>query len=99
MKFRVEISPAADFEIADSIEWYEAQETGLGRRFEATLESIIELIRRNPKKFTKVDGEVRRTIVRRFPFIILFTVTDDIISIFAVFHTSRNPMIWRGRID
>ena len=99
MKFHVEISPAADFEIADSIEWYEAQENGLGRRFESTLESIVELIRRNPKKFPKVDGEVRRTIVRRFPFIILFTVTDDIISIFSVFHTSRNPMIWRDRID
>lgn len=99
MNFHVEISPAADFDIVDSIQWYEAQETGLGRRFEATLESMIELISQNPKKFPKVDGEVRRTIVRRFPFIILFTATDDLISIFAVFHTSRNPMIWRGRID
>jgi len=99
MKFSVEISPAADFDIADSIEWYEAQATGLGRRFETLLESVIESIRQNPIRFPKVDGDARQAVILRFPFIILFTVTDNTISVFAVFHTSRNPAIWRGRID
>ncbi|MBK8464635.1 MAG: type II toxin-antitoxin system RelE/ParE family toxin [Chloracidobacterium sp.] len=99
MNYCVEISPAADFEIADSIQWYEKQEIGLGRQFEVILESAIESIRQDPIRFPKVDGEIRRAIVRRFPFIILFTGTNSTISVFAVFHTSRNPTIWRGRID
>jgi plasmid stabilization system protein ParE len=81
----------ADKEFDDSIAWYENEREGLGQEFRAAVEEYFQRILDNPEWFPKVRGEVRRAVVRRFPFAIHFLIETDRIVILSVFHTSRDP--------
>ena len=81
----------AEREFHDSIAWYENEREGLGQEFRATVEEYFQRIADNPEWFPEVRGEVRRAVVRRFPFVIHFLVETDRIVILSVFHTSREP--------
>ena len=84
-------------EFDDSIAYYENQRIGLGQEFRIVIEDHFQQILDYPEWFTKVRGDVRRAVVRRFPFVIHFLVEDERIVILSVFHASRNPEHWRQR--
>ena len=89
---------AAEIEAADAIDWYKAKEHGLGASFLDAIETTVEAIKNNPFAFPVVQGTaVRRALTQRFPYSIIFTNDRDAILIIAVFHSSRNPIVWRGR--
>lgn len=51
----------------------------------------------NPRAFPIVYGSLRRAVVQRFPFAILYEPTHEI-HVTAVFHSRRDPKIWKSRI-
>jgi len=62
----------ADAEMMDAARFYQRQAAGLGERFlEAVYDAIAE-VRRHPKRWPKLRGNVRRRLVGRFPFGILY---------------------------
>jgi toxin ParE1/3/4 len=81
----------AEKEFDDSIAYYENERAGLGQEFRATAEEYFQHIADNPEWFAKVRGEVRRAVIRRFPFVIHFLIEKERIVILSVFHTSRDP--------
>jgi toxin ParE1/3/4 len=87
----------AEEEFDDSIAWYESQREGWGREFRATIEDYFQQIADHPEWFTKVRGEVRRAVVRRFPFVIHFLMEPERIVVLSVFHTSRDPEQLKAR--
>lgn len=96
----IKLLDAAESEMADAIAWYEEKETGLGKAFRETIEFTIASIQINPSAYPVVQGsKVRRALTKRFPYSIIFLVEKDLILITSVFHTSRNPLVWQGRID
>jgi plasmid stabilization system protein ParE len=78
--------------------WYENQRVGLGEEFLGCLESTFEQIRRNPEWSPAVHRQYRRTLVRRFPYAVFYELSGDGITVFAVFHTARDPKKWRKRL-
>ena len=92
MKPKVVISPRAVDEITQSIEWYNTQQKGLGKRFFSKLQSMIKTIQKSPRGFEIKYDNFHGAMMKDFPFIVLYFVSHkgDII-ITAVFHTSRNP--------
>jgi len=91
MKRGLVLRRVAEREFDDSIAWYEAEREGLGLKFRATIEEYFQRIADNPEWFPEVRGEVRRAVVRRFPFVIHFLIEQERIVILSVFHTSREP--------
>jgi plasmid stabilization system protein ParE len=81
----------AEQEFDDSIAWYEREREGWGQVFRATIEQYFQRIANDPECFPEVRGEVRRAVVRRFPFVIHFLIEKERIVILSVFHTSREP--------
>ena len=51
-----------------------------------------------PEQLQRVDGDVRRALVRRSPFAILCLADPESVAIIAVCHTSRDPAGWHGRV-
>jgi len=78
-------------EFGDAVAWYEGEREGLGRKFRAAIEEYLQRIADDPEMFPEVRGEVRRAVVRRFPFVIHFRIEQKRIVILSVFHTSRDP--------
>lgn len=96
----VKFLAAADREADEAVVWYEEKEQGVGTRFRESIEITILSIKENARAYPVVEGSmVRRALVEGFPFIVVFTLEEDFILIISVFHTSRNPLIWRGRLD
>jgi toxin ParE1/3/4 len=91
---------AAEIEAAEAIDWYEEKQAGLGTAFRESVESAISSIQANPFAYPIVQGsKVRRALTERFPYSIIYSVETDAILVVSVFHTSRNPIIWRGRVQ
>ncbi len=97
MKFEILIRAEAEAELAESYLWYEAQSAGLGADFLLCVEAALHQVERNPEGFQLIYKNVRRALVKRFPYGVFYTSSKSTITVIAVFHASRNPMIWRGR--
>jgi plasmid stabilization system protein ParE len=90
---------AAEEEMADAILWYERKEQHLGTDLREKIEAAISKIQQNPDAHQVVEGSgIKRLLTERFPYSIIYAVEEDHTFIVSVFHTSRNPIIWRGRV-
>ena len=92
-------TPEADAELTKARDWYSHQRKDLDLEFMQCMEVALSRIRSNPRLFPVVHGTLRRAVVRRFPFAILYEVTAEEIQIIAVFHSRRNPDVWRSRVS
>lgn len=93
------VRPVAELEANQAYDWYEEQEEGLGDRLRHSIKQAIDSIVARPLTFPVVFGSnVRHAVIQDFPYRIVFSTNNESIVIFAIFHNSRNPMIWRGRI-
>ena len=100
MSFTLEFRPDARIEFDDAADWYEEQRIGLRAKFVLAVDETLVRLLKTPFAFPVVKGTVvRKAVINRFPYSIYYAVEDEIILIYSVFHHSRNPMIWRGRID
>ena len=52
---------------------------------------------RFPKAFPTVHGQVRKAVLRRFPYSLLFIVESDDIVVLGYFHHRRDPRTWADR--
>lgn len=89
--------PEAEVEFNKAIDYYEGIEPGLGLDFVIEVHLAIQRSVAFPKAWPVIDGEIRRALVRRFPFGILYSVDNDGIYIVAVMHLHRMPEYWKHR--
>jgi plasmid stabilization system protein ParE len=94
---RVSFHQLAERELNDAALYYERKSPGLGVSFLDDIERYIEAIVKHPNAGTKVRGQVRRRILRRFPYGILYSVEADGIRILAIMNLKRRPTYWVGR--
>ncbi len=78
-------------------DWYEREAAGLGRRFREAINALTQRMTANPLQFPVVYKNVRRALLRRFPYSLFFTIGDDTLFVIACFHASRDPSHWQKR--
>jgi hypothetical protein len=71
---------------------------GLGNGFLIEVERTIAAIASHPKAAPKVKQDIRRRLLKRFPFGILYVATVDEIVVPAVMHLRRRPGYWQDRL-
>jgi len=98
-KFKITIAPEAIEDIHQAVLWYNEQLEGLGQRFSTQVKTSINSLKTNPQRHSIRYNEVRCLLIKKFPFLVHYTIheSQNIVEIFAVFHTSRNPKIWEKR--
>jgi plasmid stabilization system protein ParE len=87
----------AEEDLKEAREWYEAQRAGLGDEFLKEIGASFRRLEAGPCRYPKVHGELRRTLVRRFPFAIYYSADSDNILVVGVLHQRRSPAVWQGR--
>ena len=90
--------PEAEKELNEAIDYYEDIEPGLGYDFALEVRSAIGRLVDFPKAWAVLDGDVRRSLVKRFPYGVLYSEEKDGIFIVAVMHLHRRPGYWKPRI-
>jgi plasmid stabilization system protein ParE len=93
-----EFLPLAEEEMNEAARFDEERSSGLGRDFLDEVERTIESIAAHPHSGRKISENIRRRILGRFPFGILYTLERDRIVIVAVMHLHRQPGYWKARL-
>ena len=91
------IRPEAEIDIADAALWYEGERQGLGVDFVNEVERVLGRIVENPLIFSEVDRNLRRALLRRFPYGIYFALEESQTTILSVLHFRRDPTTWEKR--
>lgn len=85
-------------ELIDAQDWYEDEAPGLGSHFRAAIDDAIQRISANPRQFPVVYKSIRRALLRRFPYALLFVIeATGTLTVIACFHGSRDPAHWQMR--
>jgi hypothetical protein len=89
--------PEAENEFNTAIDYYEEIESGLGYDFALEVYLTIRRAVEFPKAWTLLEGDIRRCLVHRFPYGILYSEKEGGIFILAVMNLHRNPKYWKRR--
>lgn len=89
--------PAARLDILQAQAWYEDRMPGLGSEFARAADGAASGISRFPNAFPTVHGDVRKAVLRRFPYSLLFIVEGDEVVVLGCFHHRRDPVTWADR--
>ncbi|MFK5881035.1 MAG: type II toxin-antitoxin system RelE/ParE family toxin [Sulfurospirillum sp.] len=89
--------PEAEKEFNATIDYYEECKTGLGLEFANEVYRTIQRILKFPTAWQKFDNEIRRCLINRFPFGIIYYQKDNEIIILAVMQLKRKPNYWKDR--
>jgi toxin ParE1/3/4 len=89
----------ARLEMEEAAQFYDAQETGLGDQFLDAIQRAVEDVSANPRRWPVIGHNVRRRLVGRFPYGILYRVGRVEVVVLAVMHLHRHPHYWMKRID
>lgn len=98
MTYRVVVRPQVEDDITEAADWYETQNSGLGREFIRLVREAISVLSARPLQFRRIYQEIRRAPVRRFPYGLLYRVRDQEIVVVACMHARRDSKRWADRV-
>ena len=90
--------PEAEADVLEAYGWYEERRRGLGEEFLNCVDACLNGILRQPELYAVILEQYRRAMVRRFPYAVFYEVTGDVVTVYGVLHTARNPDKWRQRL-
>jgi toxin ParE1/3/4 len=91
--------PEAVEEYEDATRYYAARSAGLADRFIECIEAALSHIVDAPERWRVLEGDIRRYVVRIFPYVILYSIEPEYVLILAVMHCKREPGYWRARAE
>lgn len=87
---------ARDEYLAAALQYLEVSPR-IATAFVEQVEAGMARIGENPSLWRVIEGDVRRHLVRRFPFGIYYTIERDEVVVWAIMHLHRQPGYWQER--
>jgi len=75
----------------------ERERKGLAEEFLQSLDRLIDMISDFPEGFPIVHQDIRRALLKRFPYSVLFRIKENHLIIAGCFHSRRNPKSGQSR--
>jgi plasmid stabilization system protein ParE len=91
---KVLFSDFAAGEVQDAAAYLDLELEGLGRAFEEDVRRAAVLISRFPESGSSERRGIRRILLHKFPYKLIYTIKSDHILIIAVAHQHRRPDYW-----
>lgn len=95
---RIRFLEGAQSEVDDAAAYYEDREEGRGHDFLDELDRATRRIKSFPLASTEIEPGIRRCLLARFPYGIIYGIDEDLIVVIAVSHLHREPRYWVDRI-
>jgi plasmid stabilization system protein ParE len=92
------IHPEAEAEFEAAAEFYNDREEGLGDDLYYEVFATIDLILEFPNSWPLYSHRTRRCLCNRFPYSVIYRVSEGEVTIYAVAHQSRKPGYWKDRL-
>jgi plasmid stabilization system protein ParE len=91
---KVLFSQLAQLELEDACRFYAHAEPGLDRRFKSEVRKTALRIAGYPRAWPTERGDVRKCLIHRFPYKLLYSIESDHILVVALAHQHRRPDYW-----
>ena len=92
---QVDISPHAEREAREAFLWYVERNPLAAARFEREVVDAVSAIAAAPEQAPQLEPGIRRRLLRRFPYAIVYAVDQGRILLLAVAHLKRRPGYWK----
>ncbi len=93
----VVFSEIAHQELIEAVRFYDREFSGLGRRFREEVKKAVQRIAKYPEAWSIEKGEIRKCLLAKFPYKLLYSIEKDVVLIIAVAHQHRKPEYWIER--
>lgn len=97
MSWPVIVRPLAEQDLREAQTWYEQKRTGLGVEFLAAVNTVFQQIGGQPLQYPLVYRQLRRAVLRRFPYLIYFRAGSDRVEVVACLHSKRSSRHIKSR--
>lgn len=94
---KVRFLKLAQSEIDDAVVWYEARTRELGTQFLDDFDRAIRRIVVYPYSTVEIENGIRRCLLSKFPYGIIYGIDIDTVIVVAVAHMHREPRYWVDR--
>ena len=89
--------PEAEEELLDAVNYYNECQDDLGMAFAKEVYASIQNILQYPEAWPQISPRTRRCLAHRFPYGIVYQITDQEIYIIAVMQLNKKPKYWENR--
>jgi plasmid stabilization system protein ParE len=93
----VQFHSEAEAEFIEAAAFYESRLVGLGTAFSAEVKTSVGFILAHPEAGSPLGRKLRKHVVRRFPYSLIYRHGEQSIYIVAVAHHRRRPGYWKNR--
>jgi plasmid stabilization system protein ParE len=93
----IRLDPEAQIDLFEAAVWYSEKGEGLGRRFLTVFDDAMATLAASPEGFPVVFDDVRRVVLRRFPFVVFYVVDEVEVVVVSLQHERRSPDRWPRR--
>jgi hypothetical protein len=83
--------------LKEAVNYYNAHRSGLGDEFRDEVWATVQRIKKFPETWHPLSDSIRRCQTNRFPYGLIYTVSDKETLIIAVAHNRQAPEYWRSR--
>lgn len=97
MKLEAFLRGPAREDLRSAAAWYQQRRDGLGSEFIDEFLACIDRIENKPELYPIIDADVRRALLRRFPYAIYYVVEPTHIQVLGIHHCGQHPDRWRTR--
>ncbi|MCC7337489.1 MAG: hypothetical protein IT422_20550 [Pirellulaceae bacterium] len=85
-------------DVIDATLYYDAISAALGNRFRDALRDTLREVRQRPLSFGFTRQPSRGAMLPKFPYVVIFRVTETSLIYGGCFHSSSDPARWRERM-
>jgi len=93
------IRPEAEADMTEGFQWYQERRDSLGFEFLGEIKTVLEKITENPLRHAELYRSARRSLVRRFPFAVIYIFESSKVEVIAAAHVKRDPKFWHRRVQ
>jgi toxin ParE1/3/4 len=93
MASQVIYKAAAEADVEEAYIAYEKVRQGLGGEFLDELARIEGHLQANPALYQQVDGDMRRAVLRRFPYGLFYVIDGGQVNVLGCLHLHRDPRV------
>jgi plasmid stabilization system protein ParE len=90
-KFFLKFADELEEEIKEIYKWYSVRSVHASESFIKSLDALFEFLSTNPYSFSKQKKDYRVAYVKKYPFALVYEISNNIILILRIIHTSQHP--------
>ena len=95
---RIEYHQGASADVKSAVDWYRQRSPKVALDFIEDLHRAADTTREAPERWPIGENDTRRFLLWRFPFAVIYSEQESVITIWAVAHGSRRPEYWASRL-